>query len=128
MDFYLTLSSNASTRIYKDNKPGKYTNKLPKQIFLPENDWEVALASISLPDMAPQVNKFIATRRPILAQAIFDTDTDRGWYRNRFVEGGFVQQLRKGKYLYEPLNLQYIPIRKNVFDTIEVGSVKPMEH
>lgn len=34
----------------------------------------------------------------------------------------------KGKYLYEPLNLQYKPIRKNVFDTIEVGSVKPMEH
>lgn len=75
MDFYLTLSSNASTRIYKDNKPGKYTNKLPKQIFLPENDWEVALASISLPDMAPQVNKFIASRRPILAQAMFFSKT-----------------------------------------------------
>ena len=27
----------------------------------------------------------------------------------------------KGKYLYEPLNLQYLPIRKNVFDTVEVG-------
>lgn len=75
MDFYLTLSSNASTRIYKDNKSGKYTNKLPKQIFLPENDWEVVLASISLPDMAPQVNKFIATRRPILAQAMFFSKT-----------------------------------------------------
>ena len=27
----------------------------------------------------------------------------------------------KGKYLYEPLNLQHIPIRKNMFGTIEVG-------
>lgn len=47
----------------------------PNRFFLPENDWEVALASISLPDMAPQVNKFIATRRPILAQAMFFSKT-----------------------------------------------------
>ena len=27
----------------------------------------------------------------------------------------------KGRQLYEPLHLQYLPIRKNVFDTVEVG-------
>ena len=27
----------------------------------------------------------------------------------------------KGRRLYEPLHLQYLPIRKNVFDTVEVG-------
>ena len=27
----------------------------------------------------------------------------------------------KGKYLFEPLHLQYLPIRKNVFDSVEVG-------
>ena len=27
----------------------------------------------------------------------------------------------KGKYLFEPLHLQYLPIRKNVFDCVEVG-------
>ena len=27
----------------------------------------------------------------------------------------------KGKYLFEPLRLQYLPIRKNVFDSVEVG-------
>ena len=27
----------------------------------------------------------------------------------------------KGRWLYEPLHLQYLPIRKNVFDTVEVG-------
>lgn len=26
-----------------------------------------------------------------------------------------------GKYYYEPVNPQYLPIRKNVFDTVEVG-------
>ena len=27
----------------------------------------------------------------------------------------------KGKHLFEPLRLQYLPIRKNVFDSVEVG-------
>ena len=27
----------------------------------------------------------------------------------------------KGKYLFEPLHLQYLPIRKSVFDSVEVG-------
>ena len=27
----------------------------------------------------------------------------------------------KGKYLFEPLHLQYLPVRKNVFDSVEVG-------
>ena len=71
MDFYLTLPSTASTRFFADNKAGKYKIKLPKTVFLPENDWEVALASISLPDLAPNVQEYIATRRPILVQAMF---------------------------------------------------------
>ena len=51
MNFYLTLPSNASSQIYSENNPGHYKVKLPRNIFLPENDWEVALASISFPDM-----------------------------------------------------------------------------
>ena len=28
---------------------------------------------------------------------------------------------KKGKYLFKPLHLQYLPIQKNVFDSVEVG-------
>lgn len=27
----------------------------------------------------------------------------------------------KGRRMYEPMHLQYVPIRKNVIDTVEVG-------
>ena len=32
------------------------------------------------------------------------------------------------KNSYEPQNLQFIPVRKNIFDTIEMESAKSMEH
>ena len=73
MNFYLTLPSNASSQIYSENNPGHYTVKLPRNIFLPEGDWEVALASISFPDVLPQVDDFIGTRVPILVRAIMIT-------------------------------------------------------
>ena len=69
MNFYLTLPSNASTQFYPENNPGHYKVKLPRNIFLPENDWEVALASISFPDMVPRVDDFIDARVPILIHA-----------------------------------------------------------
>lgn len=47
--FYLSLPSKASSRIYPDNTPGKFKVKLTKEIYLPENDWEVALSSVSFP-------------------------------------------------------------------------------
>lgn len=28
---------------------------------------------------------------------------------------------RGGKYYFEPINMQYLPVRKNVFNTVEVG-------
>lgn len=47
--FYLSLPSEASSRIYPDNTLGKFKVKLTKEIYLPENDWEVALSSVSFP-------------------------------------------------------------------------------
>ena len=32
-----------------------------------------------------------------------------------------IHELKKGKYLFEPLRLQYLPICENVFDSVEVG-------
>lgn len=42
--FYLTLPSNASSVTYPTNTSGNYKFKLVKEIFLLEDDWEVALA------------------------------------------------------------------------------------
>ena len=46
---------NASQITYPGNTSSNYTVKLPKNIYLPESDWEVALASISFPDLISQV-------------------------------------------------------------------------
>ena len=73
MNFYLTLPSNASSQIYSENKPGHFRVKLPRNIFLPENDWEVALASISFPDMVPRMDDFIDARVPILVRSLIHT-------------------------------------------------------
>ena len=69
MNFFLTLPSYASSQIYSKNNPGHYKVKLPRNIFLPENDWEVALANISFPDMVPRVDDFIDARVPILVRS-----------------------------------------------------------
>ena len=50
MSFYVTLPWNASQVTYPGNTASNYTVKLPESIYLPESDWEVALASISFPD------------------------------------------------------------------------------
>ena len=73
MNFYLTLPSNASSQIYSENNPGHYKVKLPRNIFLSEGDWEVALTSISFPDMVPRVDDFIDARVPILVRANIHT-------------------------------------------------------
>ena len=46
---------NASQITYPGNTSSNYTVKLPKNIYLPESDWEVALGSISFPDLISQV-------------------------------------------------------------------------
>ena len=51
----MTLPSNASQVTYPGNTSSNYTVKLPKNIYLPESDWEVALASISFPDLISEV-------------------------------------------------------------------------
>lgn len=55
MSFYVTLPRNASQVTYPGNTASNYTVKLPKSIYLPESDWEVALASISFLDLISQV-------------------------------------------------------------------------
>lgn len=51
MGFYVTLPSNASSLSFPENNPSRFKVRLAKNLFMLENDWEVALASISFPDL-----------------------------------------------------------------------------
>lgn len=51
MGFYVTLPSNASSLSFPENNPSRFKLRLAKNLFMLENDWEVALASISFPDL-----------------------------------------------------------------------------
>ena len=57
MSFMLTLPSDASTTTFPSNKPSSYKVKLPNQIYLPEDDWEVALSTVSFPDTETVLDK-----------------------------------------------------------------------
>ena len=49
-DFYLTLPSQSSLQEFPQNVNNNFKVRLPKLIRLDEEDWKVALASISVPD------------------------------------------------------------------------------
>ena len=67
--FYLTLPRNANSITYPENNPGKFKVKLPKEIRLPENDWEVALANITFPSTLDTV-----IRNDVNYQLLLGTD------------------------------------------------------
>ena len=51
-DFYVTLSSNGSTRFFPDNTVGTFSNRLAEPIRLSEpTDWEVGLTEITFPPL-----------------------------------------------------------------------------
>lgn len=50
--FYATFPSNNDLQTFPDNHPGQFKARLPKQILLPGSDWEVALASVTLPSVS----------------------------------------------------------------------------
>lgn len=47
-EFYITLPSNASMRVYPKNTMSHYITKLPQRLHL-EGEWEVALVEIQIP-------------------------------------------------------------------------------
>ena len=67
MSFYVTLPSGGSQISFSGNTAAKYTVKLAKNIPLPEKDWEVALTSVSFPDL---VSEFAESK-----DAIYDLKT-----------------------------------------------------
>ena len=53
--FYLTLPSNASMQLYRNNTAAQHTIKLPRPINLDGGDWEVALTELSVPSIFDNV-------------------------------------------------------------------------
>lgn len=69
MNFYLTLPSGSSSITYPNNTPGSYKVQLSKEVFLPEEDWEVGLATISFPDLVSEKGSLdIMTRYPVVME------------------------------------------------------------
>ena len=54
MSFYVVLPSNSDTALHPENASNSYKVRLPEPLQL-QGEWEVALASISLPDATPQL-------------------------------------------------------------------------
>ena len=67
--FCPTLLSNGSSLTYPESTPGNFKVKLPKEIRLPENDWEVALSSITFPSTL-----FAVIRNDVNYELLLGTD------------------------------------------------------
>jgi hypothetical protein len=78
--FYLTLPSNASAQIYRNNQSSKYTTNFPKPIELSEA-WEVGLSEITYPHSWYNIKA-----------------KDRDFYCKRFSEPAKLIKLKKGFY------------------------------
>ena len=110
--FYLTLPSNASAHIYRNNQSSNYTTNFPKPIELSEA-WEVGLSEITYPHFWYNIN-----------------DKDRDFYCKKLSEPAKLIKVKKGFYrtvdrivseLNERLSLNnmeilliYNPIHKHV--------------
>ena len=73
MSFYLTLPSDASTGTFPDSKPSSYKVRLPRQVFLLEQDWEVALVTISFPDSQTYIPSETLGKFPFILRANKET-------------------------------------------------------
>ena len=65
MSFYVVLPSSSDTARHPENKNNSYKVRLPDPIRL-EGEWEVGLASVSLPDTAPQLKNIGSFHTPNL--------------------------------------------------------------
>ena len=112
--FYLTLPSNANAITYPENNPSKFKVKLPKEIRLPESDWEVALASITFPSTLDTVIRNDVNYQLLLGanficgfmldmKDIKESDGDAVGYKSYFLHGSQMKcEFTKG--LFTPSN------------------------
>ena len=80
MSFYVTLPSDI-TFAHPDNKANNYKVTLPKQLYLPEDDWEVALATISFPDSQTHIPINVQGRFPLALQFSLNNTLQNVWSR-----------------------------------------------
>ena len=60
--FIIELVSNASLDVYPDNTLASFTNSLPEQIALDDDEWEVALMEIAIPLWYNNISKGCSLR------------------------------------------------------------------
>ena len=58
-NFYVTLFSNVSMKLYPDNTVGAFTVQLPEEIYLGNCRWEVGLCEFSCPPNVGTYRKII---------------------------------------------------------------------
>ena len=76
MSFYVTLPSDASTGTFPNSKASNYKVKLPHQLFLHDDDWEVALSAISFPDSQAYIPHNVFGEFPMILMS--EADPGRG--------------------------------------------------
>jgi hypothetical protein len=118
--FYVTVFSNASQKLYSDNTLATFTTHKAQPISLdPTERWEVGVCELSCPP--PQVGSF----RP----ALLVGDTNVPIYSNliapQFVGGNLVRCLRtfitptqQCHHVFE--NVYYVPVEKQLFQDIRI--------
>ena len=144
-DFYVTLPSNASTDEFQANAPYHFTVRLPRPLHLPGEGWKVGLSSLSLPDTRANLYRLVPkqqypfslkwivlrngkrTKRRTTVQMddINHVYSDIGG--SSFVGGQVTDLLREVQYkqqgrgtvYFEPLHIQYLPLRNTFMDQIE---------
>ena len=70
MTFTITLPSDASTSIFPGNKTNNYKVKLVNEIRLTEDDWEVALQTISFPDTESVLKSSLLGKYPFIQKVV----------------------------------------------------------
>ena len=78
MTFTITLPSDASTSIFPDNKTNNYKVKLVNEIRLTEDDWEVALQTISFPDTESVLKSSLLGKYPFVQKVVTHFSGDFG--------------------------------------------------
>lgn len=77
-EFYITLLSDASYKLYHSNTAGKFTNKLSTRLHL-SDEWEVALLEIHVPTLFYNMynsrsRAWLVAQSKILKRCVFQTD------------------------------------------------------
>ena len=104
----MTLPSNGGGKEFNAaNNNTRYKVRLPNRLILKEQDWEVALVSLSFP-IRDHHKHYMLSSFP------------RGNRTNVLGEAKVDAVMAEGQQYYEPTHLRYVPLRERELDVIEI--------